>query len=908
MNYKYLLLLFIPLLFLAKPTHAEILPDIPKIISRAQWGADENLAKNIDKEWPSEYAKPEKFVIHHTASSNLEPDKDGSGMYKSMVRNIFYYHTVSKPWSGHRGQGLTIGFGDIGYNYLIDPNGNIYEGRAGGNGVIGGHVYGFNTGSIGIAVLGTYGGEVGGKYVDHGVTQKIQDSLTRLIGWIAANNNIDPELTSLFGSKLIPGVVGHKDLAPTQCPGGSLWEKLSLLRSQTQALAQKYENYLYQVKGENSVYTIRGGQRLGYSSLDLFKNRGGAYTKLSEISSVQLEAYSTSDFSKFADGTLLKEKGSGVLYLIENGKVRRIWTTENEFLKLGFNQIPVEITSSELGNYPNGYAIKYGPDGALLKNKFTKEIFLIENGRKRKFTSEVLFAKLGYKWEDVIDKGLAELQTYLDSQPLTYPNGTLAKTASEPTVYILEDGWKRPIISEEVFKRLGYQWNKICVLSEEEATSYTLGWPLVYSSGNIVYQGPGSTVYLIEDGKKREFTSAGVFLTLGFDWNNLKLATAKELTNIPLGKPLFYPDGSIVYEGSGSPVYKIEEQKKREFPSAEIFTSLGFKWKDLLVVSVGELARYALGAIMGSSTSEPQEPQEPSEPEEPEKPEDPEPSSQPNIRIAIYSPEDTIKITANGSYKIYDCQNELQEIKATGGIKEIPYTLSACNRFVSDNEDTIFEILSYEDRPAWKPSLNDNRFRGKIEIKPSADNKKLWVINELPLEDYLKGVAETVNGDLLEYRKTMALASRTYALFYIQEKVRYSGESFHLKNTSNDQLYKGYNFEERAYDVVEGVEATQGEIITYNDKPIIAAYSSDSCGITKDARKIWGSFFDNHPYLWGGVKDPAGTTHHSSCPNFTAAHGAGISAAGARQMAEQGSIYQEILKAYYPGVKIEKIY
>lgn len=232
----------------------------------------------------------------------------------------------------------------------------------------------------------------------------------------------------------------------------------------------------------------------------------------------------------------------------------------------------------------------------------------------------------------------------------------------------------------------------------------------------------------------------------------------------------------------------------------------------------------------------------------------------------------------------------------------------ACYKFVPDNDNTIFEILSYKDTPAWKPSLNDNRFRGTLYLKPSADKKSLWVINELPLEDYLKGVAETVNGDPLEYRKAMALASRTYALFYIQEKIRYTGESFHLKNTSNDQLYKGYNFEERAYDVVEAVEATSGEIITYADKPIIAAYSSDSCGTTKDARKIWGSFFNDHPYLWGGVEDPEGTVHHEACPNFTAAHGTGISAAGAREMARQGSSYQEILKHYYPGIKIEKIY
>jgi len=907
MKHKYLLPLIL-LLFFIRPAQAETYPDIPKIISRAQWGADENLAKNIDKEWPPEYAKPEKFVIHHTASINLQADNDGSGMYKSMVRNIFYYHTVSKTWKGYRGQGLTTGFGDIGYHYLIDPNGNIYEGRAGGNSVIGGHVYGFNVGTIGIAVLGTYGGEVGGKYVDHGVTQKIQDSLTRLIGWIAANNNIDPELVSLFGSKNIPGVVGHKDLAPTQCPGGSLWKKLPSIRSQAAQLAQKYKNYLYRVKGQQTVYTIKAGQRLGYASLNLFTSQGGTYTKLVEIPGGQLEAYGTSGFSKFVDGTLLEEKGSGVLYLVEEGKIRRIWTTENEFLKLGFNQIPVEITSSELGNYPNGYAIKYGPDGALFRNKFRKEVFLIENGRKRKFTSEVLFAKLGYKWEDVINKGLAELQTYLDGQPLTYPNGTLAKTASEPTVYLLENGWKRPIISEEVFKRLGYEWNKICVLSEEEAASYTLGWPLVYSSGNIVYQGPGSTVYLIEDGKKREFTSAGVFLTLGFDWNNLKLATAKELTNIPLGKPLFYSDGTIVYQGEGSPVYKIEEQKKREFPSAEIFISLGFKWKDLLVVSVGELARYALGAIMGSSTPQPQEPSEPLEPEEPSNPEeDSESNSQPNIRIAIYSPTDTgrkdIVISANGPYKVCDEKNQCQ-IKE--GETRFEYSGEIWRKIVPQG-DTILELKSFTDL-SWDKSCNYNKFRGNLEIKNSAFTKKVWVINELTLEDYLKGVAETSQGASFQYIKTMGVAARTYAYYYIKKGGKYSSEEiFELTNTASDQLYKGYGREKLAPDIARAVKETQGEIIIYKDEPIRAAYSSGAPpGISKSGCQVFG-LCQGYEYLAGGVKDPTETEYkYPSCTG--ACHCVGLSGAGARQMAEEESTYREILKHYYPGVEIEKIY
>ena len=76
------------------------------IISRAAWGADENLMT-----WTPEYRTVRKFVVHHTATSNGDLDPAAT------VRAIYYYHAVTRGW------------GDIGYNYLIDAQGRIYEGR-----------------------------------------------------------------------------------------------------------------------------------------------------------------------------------------------------------------------------------------------------------------------------------------------------------------------------------------------------------------------------------------------------------------------------------------------------------------------------------------------------------------------------------------------------------------------------------------------------------------------------------------------------------------------------------------------------------------------------------------------------------------------------------------------------------
>ena len=87
------------------------------VISRAEWEADEDwrLDAGGDELWPAEYQWPEKFVIHHTAGS------DGTSDPKGTIRGVYYWHAV------------VLGWGDIGYNYIIDQRGNIYEGRYGGD-------------------------------------------------------------------------------------------------------------------------------------------------------------------------------------------------------------------------------------------------------------------------------------------------------------------------------------------------------------------------------------------------------------------------------------------------------------------------------------------------------------------------------------------------------------------------------------------------------------------------------------------------------------------------------------------------------------------------------------------------------------------------------------------------------
>ena len=174
----------------------------------------------------------------------------------------------------------------------------------------------------------------------------------------------------------------------------------------------------------------------------------------------------------------------------------------------------------------------------------------------------------------------------------------------------------------------------------------------------------------------------------------------------------------------------------------------------------------------------------------------------------------------------------------------------------------------------------------------------------------MQGLGEALNTDLPEYRKAFSIASRSYALFHLQNGGKYGqDEVYHLNNTSSDQVYRGYAWEAYAPNLVSATRETAGEVLKYGGQPARAVYSSDSGGTTKNACALWGGEFcgADYGYLAGGVKDPEGTTRRDAA-SLKASHGVGMSAAGARRLAELGKNYKEILAYYYKNVAVEKVY
>ena len=190
------------------------------VTTRAEWGANASYMS-----WDPEYARAGHVVVHHTAGTNSY----SAGQSASIVRGIYYYHAVTLDW------------GDIGYNFLVDKFGTVFEGRSGsvaapaGKMSIGAHARGVNTGTMGISMMGDYSA------VSPSDAQL--SSVGKMAGWFLKRAGIS-DVTGWAGLHVwtteryqagstisMPRILGHRDVGYTTCPGNVGYSKLDTIRA-----------------------------------------------------------------------------------------------------------------------------------------------------------------------------------------------------------------------------------------------------------------------------------------------------------------------------------------------------------------------------------------------------------------------------------------------------------------------------------------------------------------------------------------------------------------------------------------------------------------------------------------------------------------------------------------------------
>lgn len=258
----------------------------PNIISRAQWGANENLRCGN----PVYDDRVKAAVVHHTAGSNDYAPEDSAGI----VRSIYEYHARELGWC------------DIAYNALVDKYGQVFEGRAGGmtRAVLGSHTGGFNTDTWGVSMLGDF---------DTVAPTPIQlRTVGRLIGWRLSLDHVNPlgtvELTSAGGDftkfpegtkVTLPTIFTHRDVGNTDCPGNAAYAAMGELRDIAAAFTAPPGTL-------SATEILRGGQ-----IYDKWVAMGGAAGALGVPTSPESSATGNARYATFDHGAVYWSPATG---------------------------------------------------------------------------------------------------------------------------------------------------------------------------------------------------------------------------------------------------------------------------------------------------------------------------------------------------------------------------------------------------------------------------------------------------------------------------------------------------------------------------------------------------------------------------------------------------------------------
>lgn len=218
----------------------------PKIYSRSDWGSPE---AGGSPRWTPRYWNLSRVMVHHTVSN----DTNSLSSSSDNVRAIWDFHAN------------TLGWGDIGYNYLVDQGGRIFQGRYYNKNtaadlkkeVEGGHTFGYNDRSIGIAALGDFRFD--------GPSSSLRENIAKIAGFKIAPYKLGATAMYLDESgRSQYRIAGHRNYTSTSCPGGNLYARLGAIRDRAQVyrnayVAQQGWDYSFVGKSQHSV-SFRTGE------------------------------------------------------------------------------------------------------------------------------------------------------------------------------------------------------------------------------------------------------------------------------------------------------------------------------------------------------------------------------------------------------------------------------------------------------------------------------------------------------------------------------------------------------------------------------------------------------------------------------------------------------------------------
>lgn len=241
------------------------------------------------------------------------------------------------------------------------------------------------------------------------------------------------------------------------------------------------------------------------------------------------------------------------------------------------------------------YFGKVFPDGMLVKEDDTPDIWLIQDGKKRRITSMSVFHSR-YSERTLVTVNARSLETYAEGAPVRFMQYALAQV---PTggIFLLADDGKYIIPSRAIFREIGFNPDEVVRVLESDLIDIpTVG---VLSSTQspieeLVQDVRTGGVFALSRGVKHPLLERAI-MTTNFSRMPIRPDRTHELDALALGEPVLFSDGTLVKADNDPTVYIISHGQKRPFASEEAFTSLGFSWNQIITSTGTTLVYHPLG-------------------------------------------------------------------------------------------------------------------------------------------------------------------------------------------------------------------------------------------------------------------------------------------------------------------------
>jgi hypothetical protein len=240
----------------------------------------------------------------------------------------------------------------------------------------------------------------------------------------------------------------------------------------------------------------------------------------------------------FPDGSLLQAKGDPAVWLIQDGKKRGFSSKAALLSRYSESSIQM-IASSTLDGIPVGNPIEFAANTLLKAHDGT--MYLLTATAKRKIASPEVFRAIGFNPQEADDATDAQLAAIPDGVDITikdtYPTGALLQNNKTGGVYYVENGTKFPIWSKDLIT-VNFPKRKIYPASPTQLDSYLDGNPVGFKDGTLLKTADAPDVYVISNGAKLKITSEATFNFYGYKWTNIITTNAKVLALHPDGQAL----------------------------------------------------------------------------------------------------------------------------------------------------------------------------------------------------------------------------------------------------------------------------------------------------------------------------------------------------------------------------------